>query len=82
MTPQERAQFIADIAAALSAHSAQADLTDDEVHSIKLLIKRQEQSLALRSAIIEKSLVSLVWMAIVGVGYTFYAWAQQHGFKP
>ena len=54
MTPQERIDFIADITAALLAKQTPAEtLSDDEVRSLKLLIKKQEQSIALRQSIIE-----------------------------
>ena len=82
MTPQERAEFIADIAAAIRVRSSDRDLNEDEVRAIRLLIKSQEQSIALRQAIIEKSLTSLIWSGIVGLGYMVLTWAQAHGYKP
>ena len=82
MTPQERAEFIADIAQAIRTRSTDTTLNDDEVRALKLLIKRQEQSIALRQSIIEKSLTSLIWSAIIGAGYILLGWATQHGYKP
>lgn len=82
MTPQERTEFIADIAQAIRARSTDAILTDDEVRALKLLIKRQEQSIELRQSIIEKSLTGLIWSGIVGLGYIVLGWATQHGYKP
>lgn len=83
MTKEERAEFIADIAAAIRLRETDhAQLNDDEVVAIRLLIKKQEQSIALRQAIIEKSLTSLTWSAIVGLFYMAVSWAQAHGYKP
>jgi len=84
MTPAERQEFIADIAAAIRFRAADTrdNLNEDEVRAIRLLIKKQEQSIQLRQAIIEKSLTGLVWMAIVGFGYVFIEWAKAHGYKP
>jgi hypothetical protein len=47
-----------------------------------MAIKKEAQSIALRQAIIEKSLTGLVWAAIVGVGAMFLQWATAHGYKP
>lgn len=82
MTPIERSEFISDLATALAAQVKPPTLSDDEVHALKLLIKRQEQSVALRQSIIDKSLTSLVWAAIIGVGLMFKSWATQHGYVP
>ena len=82
MTPTERQEFIADIAQAIRTRSTDTTLNDDEVRALKLLIKRQEQSIALRQSIIEKSLTSLIWSGIIGMGYILLGWATQHGYKP
>ena len=84
MTPAERKEFIADIAAAIRVRSddSRQNLSEDEVTAIRLMIRKQEQSIQLRQAIIEKSLTGLVWMAIVGIGYVFIEWAKAHGYKP
>ncbi len=82
MTPQERAEFVSDIAQAIRSRSTDTTLNDDEVRALKLLIKRQEQSIALRQSIIDKSITSLVWSGIIGMGYILLGWATQHGYKP
>lgn len=82
MTPQERADFIADIALAIKSQVPVAALDADEVTALKLLIKKQEQSIKLRQAIIEKSLSSLVWSGVMALGYLFVQWAAAHGYKP
>lgn len=81
MTPEERHQLIADIAEAIKPRIPTVELSEDEIRALKLLIKRQEQSIELRRAIIEKSLTGLIWSAIVFVGYMVKEWLQLHGFK-
>ena len=56
-------------------------LSSDEQQWVRLAIAKQEQSIALRQAIIEKSLAGLVWSAIVGLGYVFLDFLKNHGFK-
>ena len=79
MTPEERTQFALDVAAALKADDN--CLNSDEQQWVRLAIAKQEQSIALRQAIIEKSLAGLVWSAIVGLGYVFLDFLKNHGFK-
>jgi hypothetical protein len=78
MDQSERAEFIADITAAIKASSK---LSDDEVRWVKLAIHKQEQSIKLRQAIIEKTLGGLVWAALAGLGYLLFDFAKNHGFK-
>jgi hypothetical protein len=82
MTPEERQEFIHDLSEAIRLHVPVASFNNDEVTAIKLLIKKQEQSIALRQAIIEKSLTSLIWSGFVALGYMFAQWATAHGYKP
>ena len=83
MTPQERADFIADIALAIRSQVPVASFDEDEVTALKLLIKKQEQSIKFRQAIIEKSTSALVWAAIVAVGLIMREYAIAHGmWKP
>jgi len=78
MDQSERAQFIADITAAIKASS---NLSDDEVRWVKLAIHKQEQSIKLRQAVIEKTLGGLVWAALVALAYLIFDFAKNHGFK-
>jgi hypothetical protein len=78
MNQSERAELIADIAAAIKASS---NLSDDEVRWVKLAIHKQEQSIKLRQAIIEKTLGGLVWAALAGLAYLLFDFAKNHGFK-
>ena len=78
MNQSERAELISDIAAAIKASS---NLSDDEVRWVKLAIHKQEQSIKLRQAIIEKTLGGLVWAALAGLAYLIFDFAKNHGFK-
>ena len=78
MNELERAELIADIAAAIKASSS---LSDDEVRWVKLAIHKQEQSIKLRQAVIEKTLGGLVWAALVALAYIVFDFLKNHGFK-
>lgn len=78
MNSEERSQLIADI---ISAIKSSSNLSDDEACWVKLAIHKQEQSIALRQAIIEKTLASLVWAVILGFGYVIFDFFKSHGFK-
>jgi hypothetical protein len=82
MTPQEREEFIQDIAAAIRIRSTDTVISHEELRWVRLAIQREAQSIELRKAIIEKSLAGLVWMCILGIGSVFLSWATAHGFKP
>lgn len=82
MTQQERDELIAAIAAAVRQRSTDSHLSDDEQRWVRMAIKKEAQSIALRQAIIEKSLTGLVWAAVVGLGAMFLQWATLHGYKP
>ena len=82
MNQQERDQLIAAIAAAVRQRATDTNLSDDEQRWVRMAIKKEAQSIALRQAIIEKSLTGLVWAAIVGMGAMFLQWATAHGYKP
>ena len=65
MNPQERAEFIAELTAVYQGEG----LSADEVRWVKLAIHKQQQSIALRQAVIEKTFAGLVWAVIIGIGY-------------
>lgn len=79
MDTEERAQFIADVAAAIQ--SAHAVLSDDEQRWVRMAIQKEAQSIELRKAIIEKTLGGLVWAGIVGFGYLIVDFLKNHGLK-
>ena len=80
MTPQEREQFIQDVAIAIRSHAPV--LSDDELRWVRLAIQREAQSVDLRKAIIEKTLAGLAWALVVGAFYILKEWASAHGYKP
>lgn len=80
MTPEERAQLIADITAALKA-AQKSDLTDEEKQWVRLAIEAEARKIRFRDAVIEKTLTGLVWAGVVGVGYIFLDFFKSHGFK-
>lgn len=82
MTPSEKQIFIQEIVCAVAENSVQPVLTADEHTWVKLAIKREAQSIKYRQAVIEKTLVGLAWMILLGLGYMLKEWATNHGFKP
>lgn len=80
MSPEERSALIEDIRIALQ-QSTVAQLSDEEHQWVKMAIKKEAQSIALRQAIIEKSITSLVWSFIVGAGLVFLDYLRTHGLR-
>jgi hypothetical protein len=78
MNQSERAELVADIAAAIKASAV---LSEEEARWVRLAIERQEQSIKLRQAIIEKTLGGLVWAALAGLAYIVFDFVKNHGFK-
>lgn len=79
MTPEDRAQLIADLKAALQTVPSQ--LTEEEQAWVRLAIQKEAQSIAFRKAIIEKTITGLVWSAVVGCGYVFLDFFRNHGLR-
>lgn len=77
MSPEDRKELISDIITALESKPA-ALLSDEEHRWVKMAIQKEAQSIELRKAIIEKTLAGLVWMFIVGVGYVFLEFINNH----
>ena len=83
MTPEDRAHLVAEIAQAIrDAELMPASLTEDEQRWVRLAIQAEAQRAELRQAIIEKSITSLVWSGIAGLGYILLSYATSHGYKP
>lgn len=80
MSPEDRKELISDIITALEV-KAVSKLSDEEHRWVKMAIQKEAQSIELRKAIIEKTIGSLVWMFIVGIGYVFVDFAKSHIFK-
>ena len=81
MTPEERSELVLEISAAIAC-AQKPQLTEEELQWVRLAIKREAQSIALRQAVIEKTLSGLVWFALCAIGYVLVDWAKAHGFKP
>lgn len=80
MTPEERAEFVADVAAAIN-RVAEPALSEDEQQWVRLAIQKEAQSIKLRQAVIEKTLSGLAWSGLVGLGYIVLDFLKSHGFK-
>ena len=81
MTPEERAAFAAEIACHLRPEQPASALTEEEQRWVRMAIQREAQSIELRRAIIEKSLGSLVWSAIAGLGYLLLDYLKNRGVQ-
>jgi phosphoenolpyruvate-protein kinase (PTS system EI component) len=79
MNPEERALLIAEITEAVKV--IPTVLSDDEQRWVRLAIKKEAQSIAFRTAIIEKSLLGVVAMFGAGVIYIIADFLKNHGFK-
>ena len=78
MTPDERAELIADIVSAI--HAATPPITEEETRWVRQAIQLQCERAKFRKTIIKKTLAGLVWAGIVGIGYLLLRWGQG-GFK-
>jgi len=82
MTPEERAEFAAEIAAAIRIRSTDTGLSEEEQRWVKLAIQAEVQRIEFRKKVIEKTLTSLIWSGVVALGYMILGWATNHGYKP
>ena len=82
MTPEERAEFAAEIAAAIRIRSTDTGLSEEEHRWVKLAIQVEAQRIEFRKNVIEKTLMGLIWAGVVGLGYIILGWATNHGYKP
>jgi len=66
--------------------SQHRQLSEEEIRYIRLAIRAEAEKLAFRKAVIEKTITSLIWAAIVLAGTAFYhvvrEWLITHGYKP
>lgn len=82
MTPEERQELVLEITKALACNVNPHQLSDEELQWVRLAIAAEARKIKFRDAVIEKTLIGLVWLAILGIGSVCYEWAQAHGFKP
>ena len=85
MTPEERLALIADLTTALKESHLTPQLSDEELQWVRLAIAAEARKIKFRDAVIEKTVGSLILMAITGlfafVGYLIVDFAHNHGFK-
>ena len=66
--------------------SHQNQLSEEEIRYVRLAIRAEAEKLAFRKAVIEKTITSLIWAAIVIAGTALYhvvrEWLVAHGYKP
>jgi len=79
MNPQERAILISEITVAIK--EMPSSLSDDEQRWVRMAIKKEAQSIAFRTAIIEKSFLGVIAMFGVGIVYVVADFLKNHGFK-
>lgn len=80
MTAEERAQLIAEIAAAIGSARSN-ELTDEERQWVRLAIAAEARKIKFRDAVIEKTITGLVWAGVLGIGYVFLDFFRNHGLK-
>ena len=80
MTAEERAQLIAEIAAAIGS-SRSNELTEEERQWVRLAIAAEARKIKFRDAVIEKTITGLVWAGVLGVGYIILDFLRNHGLK-
>jgi hypothetical protein len=81
--PHPDPQLVAALVEAIrQTQPVQHCLSDEEQEWVRVSIAAQARRVKFRDAVIEKSMTSLVWSAIVGVGYIFLEYVRSRGFKP
>ena len=80
MSPEERAQLIAEIAIAIG-NSRSNELTEEERQWVRLAIAAEARKIKFRDAVIEKTLAGLAWSGLVGLGYLIVDFLRNHGLR-
>lgn len=80
MSPEERAQLIAEIAVAIG-NSRSNELTEEERQWVRLAIAAEARKIKFRDAVIEKTLAGLAWSGLVGLGYLIVDFLRNHGLR-
>jgi hypothetical protein len=75
MNDIERAALISDITKAWE--EKQTCLTSEEQTWVKMAIAREANAVTFRRAVIEKTVIGLVWAALIWVGAAVLAYAKQ-----
>ncbi|MDE2057140.1 MAG: hypothetical protein KGI88_07950 [Betaproteobacteria bacterium] len=74
---EELQQLVKDTVA-LTIKENISTLSDDEITWVRMAIKAEADRAALRKAIIEKTLSSLIWAAVAGVGTLLFKYISEH----
>lgn len=82
MAPEDRALLIFEITQAIKPPASETILSEEEVRALKLLIKKQEQSIAFRQSIIDKTLTAIVVLLVTAFLGSLGNWFYQHIYKP
>lgn len=82
MTHDDVQAIAAQVAEIMQAKITSNPLTDEERTWVRLAIKKEAQSIAFRTAVIEKGLFALLWGAMAMLGYLAMQFLQSKGFKP
>lgn len=56
-------------------------LTDEETQWVRLAIQREAQSIKLRQAVIEKTLIALLWAGMIALGALLVDGLASHGIR-
>ena len=80
MTAEERAQLIAEIAAAIGSARSN-ELTEEERQWVRLAIAAEARKIKFRDAVNEKTITGLIWSGVLGIGYVFLDFFRNHGLK-
>lgn len=85
MTPEERSALVESITAALKESHLTPQLSEEELQWVRLAIAAEARKIKFRDAIIEKTVGSLILLAITGtigfIGYLINDFFHTHGFK-
>ena len=79
MTPEERKALIAEIVEVMQQTKPQ--LADEEIKWVRLAIEAESRKIKFRDAVIEKTLGSLVWSAIAGLGLLVLDYLKNRGLS-
>ena len=82
MTPDNVNQIAIRVAEIMAENVNSNPLTDEERQWVRLAIKKEGQSIAFRTAVIEKTTGGLILVLFSAIGYFMLDWAKSHGFKP
>ena len=79
MTPDERKALIAEIVEVMN--STKPQLSDEEMQWVRLAIEAESRKIRFRDAVIEKTLGSLVWSGIAGLGFLVIDYLKNRGIS-